>query len=32
MNHALGNNRLAAVVCGGVFLLIAAALAQRVEE
>jgi maltose/moltooligosaccharide transporter len=32
MNHLLGNNRLTAVVCGGVFLAIAAVLAQRVEE
>jgi maltose/moltooligosaccharide transporter len=32
MNHVLGNNRLGAVVCGGVFLAIAAALAQRVDE
>jgi maltose/moltooligosaccharide transporter len=32
MNHALGNNRLAAVICGGVFLILAAALVQRVEE
>jgi maltose/moltooligosaccharide transporter len=32
MNHVLGNNRLAAVVCGGAFLAIAAVLAQRVEE
>lgn len=32
MNHLLGNNRLAAVVCGGAFLALAALLAQRVEE
>jgi maltose/moltooligosaccharide transporter len=32
MIHLLGNSRLAAVVMGGVFLLVAAALAQRVEE
>jgi maltose/moltooligosaccharide transporter len=32
MNHLLGNNRLWAVVCGGVFLLLAAVLVQRVEE
>jgi maltose/moltooligosaccharide transporter len=32
MNHALANNRLAAVVCGGVFLMLAAVLVQRVEE
>ncbi len=32
MNHLLGNNRLTAVVSGGVFLAIAAVLAQRVEE
>jgi len=32
MNHLLDNNRLAAVVCGGVFLLLAAALVQRVSD
>jgi maltose/moltooligosaccharide transporter len=32
MNHVLENNRLAAVVCGGVFLLLAAVLVQRVQE
>jgi maltose/moltooligosaccharide transporter len=32
MNHVLGNNRLAAVVCGGAFLLIAAILVQRVRD
>jgi maltose/moltooligosaccharide transporter len=32
MNHLLGNNRLMAVVCGGVFLLLAAGLMQRVQE
>jgi maltose/moltooligosaccharide transporter len=32
MNHVLGNNRVAAVVCGGVFLVIAALLAQRVRD
>ncbi len=32
MNHVLGNNRLAAVVCGGMFLIIAALLVQRVED
>jgi maltose/moltooligosaccharide transporter len=32
MNHLLGNNRLAAVVCGGAFLIFAAVLAQRVDE
>jgi maltose/moltooligosaccharide transporter len=32
MNHLLGNNRLAAVVAGGGFLIVAAVLAQRVEE
>jgi maltose/moltooligosaccharide transporter len=32
MNHVLGNNRLAAVVAGGVFLIVAAVLVQRVEE
>ncbi len=30
MSHLLGGNRLAAVLAGGVFLLVAAALAQRV--
>jgi maltose/moltooligosaccharide transporter len=32
MNHILGNNRLLAVILGGVFLLIAAALMLRVKE
>ena len=32
MNHLLDNNRMAAVICGGVFMLLAAALAQRVSE
>jgi maltose/moltooligosaccharide transporter len=32
MNHLLHNNRMAAVVAGGVFLAIAAALMQRVVE
>jgi maltose/moltooligosaccharide transporter len=32
MSHLLGNNRLAAVVAGGGFLVVAALLAQRVEE
>ncbi len=32
MNHVLDNNRLAAVVCGAVFLVLAAVLVQRVEE
>ena len=32
MNHVLGNNRLAAVVCGGAFMVLAAVLVQRVEE
>ena len=32
MNHLLGNNRLAAVVSGGVFLAVAALLVQRVDE
>jgi maltose/moltooligosaccharide transporter len=32
MSHALDNNRLAAVVFGGVFLALAALLAQRVDE
>ena len=32
MNHVLGNDRVAAVVCGGAFLLLAALLAQRVSD
>jgi maltose/moltooligosaccharide transporter len=32
MCHILGNNRVAAVVCGGGFLLLAALLAQRVSD
>ncbi|MBI3646579.1 MAG: MFS transporter [Acidobacteriales bacterium] len=32
MSHLLNNNRLAAVVAGGVFLMLAAALTQRVED
>ncbi len=32
MSHVLGNNRLAAVVCGGVFLAVAALLVQRVKD
>ncbi len=32
MNHLLANNRLAAVVAGGVFLLVAALLVTRVED
>jgi maltose/moltooligosaccharide transporter len=32
MNHVLGNDRVAAVVCGGGFLLVAALLAQRVSD
>jgi len=32
MNHLLNNNRMAAVVSGGVFMLIAAALMQRVID
>jgi maltose/moltooligosaccharide transporter len=32
MNHLLGNNRLLAVVAGGGFLIVAALLAQRVED
>jgi maltose/moltooligosaccharide transporter len=32
MNHLLANNRLAAVECGGVFLLLAAILVQRVQD
>ncbi len=32
MNHLLGNNRMAAVLCGGVFLVVAALLAQRVDD
>ena len=32
MNHVLGNDRVAAVACGGGFLLLAALLAQRVSD
>jgi maltose/moltooligosaccharide transporter len=32
MNHLLNNNRLSAVVAGGVFMLVAALLMQRVED
>ena len=32
MKHALGNSRMAAVVLGGIFLLLAAVLTQRVRE
>jgi maltose/moltooligosaccharide transporter len=32
MSHVLDNNRLAAVVAGGAFLLLAAVLVQRVPE
>jgi maltose/moltooligosaccharide transporter len=32
MNHLLHNNRLGAVVCGGVFFLMAALLVHRVQE
>jgi maltose/moltooligosaccharide transporter len=32
MNHLLHNNRLAAVIAGGVFLLVAAVLTQRVAD
>jgi maltose/moltooligosaccharide transporter len=32
MNHLLHNNRMAAVIAGGVFLLIASGLMQRVED
>jgi maltose/moltooligosaccharide transporter len=32
MTHVLGENRMAAVVCGAAFLAVAALLAQRVEE
>jgi maltose/moltooligosaccharide transporter len=32
MNHLLGNDRMAAVICGGVFMLLAAVLAQRVSD
>ncbi len=32
MNHLLGNNRLAAVECGGIFLLLAALLVQKVQD
>ncbi len=31
MIHVLGNDRMAAVICGGAFLLVAAGLAQRVK-
>jgi maltose/moltooligosaccharide transporter len=32
MNHILGNNRVAAVVAGGVFMIVAAALMARVQD
>jgi len=32
MSHLLGNNRLAAVVAGGIFLALAALLMQRVRD
>ena len=32
MNHVLHNNRVAAVVCGGGFMVLAALLAQRVND
>jgi maltose/moltooligosaccharide transporter len=32
MSHLLGNDRLIAVVMGGVFLIVAALLAQRVDD
>ncbi len=32
MDHLLNNNRLAAVVTGGVFFILAAMLTQRVED
>jgi maltose/moltooligosaccharide transporter len=32
MSHLLGNNRLLAVLAGGVLLAVAAALMQRVED
>jgi maltose/moltooligosaccharide transporter len=32
MNHLLGNNRIAAVVAGGIFMAIAALLMQRVVD
>ncbi len=32
MAHVLNNNRLAAVIAGGIFLIIAAALTQRVQD
>jgi maltose/moltooligosaccharide transporter len=32
MSHLLNNNRLSAVVAGGVFFLLAALLTQRVED
>jgi hypothetical protein len=32
MGHLLNNNRIAAVVAGGVFFILAAILTQRVED
>jgi maltose/moltooligosaccharide transporter len=32
MNHVLNNNRLAAVVAGGVFMMVASLLMQRVTD
>jgi maltose/moltooligosaccharide transporter len=32
MNHLLDNNRMAAVVCGGAFMIVAAMLSLRVQE
>jgi hypothetical protein len=32
MNHLLNNNRIAAVVAGGVFFILAAILMHRVED
>jgi len=32
MGHLLGNNRIAAVVAGGIFFILAAMLTQRVED
>jgi maltose/moltooligosaccharide transporter len=32
MNHALHNNRLSAIVAGGIFLIAAALLAARVDD
>jgi maltose/moltooligosaccharide transporter len=32
MNHLLNNNRISAVVAGGIFFMLAAALTHRVED